>query len=51
MKQSITITIPCDRAEKKILPVHFGMALVLASEMVSQVIIISIFRRSLRKLK
>ena len=42
--------IPCDRSEKRNLPVHFRMALVLTSEMVSQVII-SIFRRSLGKLK
>ena len=45
-----TITIPCDRSEKRILPVHFRMTLVLTSEMVAQVII-SIFRRSLEKLK
>jgi len=50
IKQPITITMPCDRFEKRILPVHFRMALVLRSEMVSQVII-SIFCCSLRKLK
>ena len=50
IKQSITIAILCDRSENRILPVHFRMALVLTSEMVSQVII-SIFRRSLGKLK
>ena len=44
------LTIPCDRSEKRILPVHFGIALVLTSEMVAQVII-SIFRRYLGKLK
>ena len=36
IKQPITITISCDRFEKIILPVHFRMALVLTSEMVSQ---------------
>ena len=50
IKKPITITIPCGRSEKRILPVHFRMALVLTSEMVSQVII-SIFRCSLGKLK
>ena len=42
--------MPCDWSEKRILPVHFRMTLVLTSEMVAQVII-SIFRRSLEKLK
>ena len=50
IKQPITITIPCDRFEKRILPVHFRMAWVLTFEMVSQ-LIISIIRRSLGKLK
>ena len=39
MKQPNTITILCDRSEKKNVLVHFRMALVLTSEMVSQGII------------
>ena len=46
----IRLTIPCDRSEKGILPVHFGITLLLTSEMVAQVII-SIFRRYLGKSK
>ena len=50
IKQPITIMIPCNWSEKRILRLHFRMALFLTSEMVSQVII-SIFRCSLGKLK
>ena len=47
---TINDTLSCDRSEKNILPVHFGIALVLTSEMAAQVLIL-IFRRYLGKSK